>query len=294
MEIGVSFPRDGLQNDPAAMRDFAQAAESLGYAHISMGDHVVGRAGLQDTGRPLIDAFVLFAHLGAVTSRIRFVFGVMPLPQRQTVLVAKQAASLDVMTGGRLGLAFAVGWNALEYEALNENFHNRGRRMDEQIAVMRALWAHDVVDFAGEWHRIDGAGIDPLPIQRPIPIWMAGYAESALRRVARLADGWLPHSPPGVAPGAGPEVVGETLARVRSYVAEAGRDPAKLEVNGAVAMRDRTPDEWRKRLDGWRQLAATHVTVNTATDDRPMLASHLQALRRFKQEGMSGEEGKSE
>lgn len=284
MQIGVAFPRDGLRNDPAAMRDFAQAAEALGYSHISMGDHVVGRAGLADTGRPLIDAFVLFSHLGAVTSRIRFVFGVMPLPQRQTVLVAKQAASLDVMTGGRLGLAFAVGWNALEYEALNENFHNRGRRMDEQIDVLRALWTQETVEFRGHWHTIDRVGVNPLPIQQPIPIWMAGYAETALRRVARLADGWLPQSPPEVAPGGGPEVAGETLARVRSYVAEAGRDPSRFEVNGTLPMIGRGPDEWQKRLEGWRDLGATHVTVNTATDTQPSLKKHLQAMERFKEE----------
>lgn len=284
MNIGVAFPRDGLRNDPAAMRDFAQAAESLGYTHISIGDHVIGRAGLQDTGRPIIDAFVLFSHLGAVTSRIRFVFGVMPLPQRQTVLVAKQAASVDVMTGGRLGLAFSVGWDELEYEALNENFHNRGRRMDEQIVVMRALWTQPIVDFQGKWHRIDHAAINPLPIQRPIPIWIAGYAEAVLRRVARFGDGWLPQAPPGLPPGAGPELVAERLALLRSYVAEAGRNPADLEVVGTLPMQNQTPDAWRRRLAGWQELGATHVTVNTATDAEPTIEKHLQALKRFQEE----------
>jgi probable F420-dependent oxidoreductase len=284
MQVGVAFPRDGLKNDSAAMRDFAQAAESLGYTHISIGDHVIGRAGLQDTGRPIIDAFVLFSHLGAVTSRIRFVFGVMPVPQRQTVLVAKQAASVDVLTGGRLGLGFSVGWDELEYQALNENFHNRGRRMDEQIEVMRLLWTQPVVDFKGHYHTIDHAGINPLPIQRPIPIWIAGYAEAVLRRVARLADGWMPQAPPGFPPGAGPELVAPTLAKLRGYVSEAGRNPADLELIGTLPMMNNTPDGWRRRLDGWHELAATHITVNAATDSEPTIEKYLQALRLFHEE----------
>ncbi len=284
MQIGVAFPRDGLRNDPAAMRDFAQAAEALGYTHISLGDHVIGRAGLQDTGRPIIDAFVLFAHLGAVTTRIRFVFGVMPLPQRQTVLVAKQAASLDVLTGGRLGLGFSVGWDEIEYQALNEDFRNRGRRMDEQIEVLHALWTNPVVDFHGRYHQIDHAGINPLPVQRPIPIWIAGYAEQVLRRTARSADGWIPQAPPGYPPGAGPELVAPRLATLREYVAEAGRDPYGIDVVGTLPMLETTSDDWRKRLDGWRELRATHVTVNTATDREPTLDKHLAALRRFHDE----------
>lgn len=284
MEIGVTFPRDGLRNDPAAMRDFAQAAEALGYGHIHAGDHVLGRPDLQDSSRPQVDPFLLFSHLAAVTSTIKFVAGIMVLPQRQTVLVSKQAAGLDVLSGGRLRLAFSVGWNAAEYEALNENFHNRGRRMDEQVDVLRALWTQKSVDFIGRYHRISGLALNPLPVQRPIPLWMAGYADSALRRVARLADGWFPHSPPGVAPGAGPEIVGPTLERVLVYVAEAGRDPAAFGINGSVRMLDATPAEWARSLEDWRAAGASHVTVNTGTNERPASDAHLEALRRFRQE----------
>jgi probable F420-dependent oxidoreductase len=284
MELGVTFPRDGLRNDPPAMRDFAQAAESLGFDHLHAGDHVLGRPGLQDSGRPIIDPFLLFAHLAATTSRIRFVSGIMVLPQRQTVLVARQAANLDVISGGRLRLAFSVGWNEMEYAALNENFHNRGQRMDEQVALMRTLWTEQSVNFEGRWHHIHDAGINPLPIQRPIPIWMAGFAESALRRVARLADGWFTQSPPGIAPGAGPEVVGETLERVRGYVAEAGRDPAQFGVNGTVRMADRTPDAWRKSLEDWKAVGATHVTLNTIMPGEVAPEEHIHAIERFKKE----------
>jgi probable F420-dependent oxidoreductase len=284
MELGVTFPRDGLRNDPSAMRDFAQAAESLGFGHLHAGDHVLGRAGLQDSGRPIIDPFLLFAHLAAATSQIRFVSGIMVLPQRQTVLVARQTANLDVLSGGRLRLAFSVGWNDVEYVALNENFHNRGQRMDEQVVVLRTLWTEKTVNFDGRWHHIRDAGINPLPIQRPIPLWMAGYADSALRRVARLADGWFPQSPPGAAPGGSPEVIGATLATVRRYVAEAGRDPAQFGVNGTVRMADRTPDEWRTSLEDWRAIGATHVTLNTIMPGDVEPAEHIRAIERFKKE----------
>ncbi len=289
MKIGVTFPRDGLRNDPAAARDFAQAAESLGYDHLHAGDHVLGRPGLQDSGRPQIDPFILFSHLAAVTSRIGFVAGIMVLPQRQTVLVAKQTTGLDVLSGGRLRLAFSVGWNDLEYQALNQNFHNRGRRMEEQVEVLRALWTQDSVEFIGRFHRISGLALNPLPVQRPIPLWMAGYADSALRRIARLADGWFPHSPPGVAPGAGPEVIAPTLETVRSYVVEAGRDLSDFGVNGSVSMLNRSPDDWRKSLDAWASVAATHIHVSTAVSPSTTMEQHMDALRRFREEALPNE-----
>ena len=208
----------------------------------------------------------------------------MVLPQRQTVLVARQAANLDVLSGGRLRLAFSVGWNEMEYLALNENFHNRGQRMEEQILLMRRLWTERSVDFEGRWHRVQEMGINPLPIQRPIPLWMAGFAEPALRRVARLADGWFTQSPPGIAPGAGPEVVGETLERVRGYVAEAGRDPTQFGVNGTVRMADRTPNQWRKSLGDWQAVGATHVTLNTIMPADADPEDHIRAIERFKKE----------
>ena len=283
MQIGVTFPRDGLGNDPAACRDFAQAAEALGYTHLHAGDHVVGRADLQDSARPIIDPFVLFPALAIITSRISFLLGVLVLPQRQTVLVAKQAAGLDVLSGGRLQCVFAVGWNEVEYQALNEDFHTRGRRLDEQIAVLRALWTEPNVRFSGRWHQLDGVGINPLPAQRPIPLWLAGYDERALRRTARLADGWFPQSPPGFPPGSGPAVVGETVERLRGYLREEGRDPATFRLNGTLRTDGRTPDQWRATLAGWRGLGATHVTLNTSMAG-PTLDRHLDVLRRFQAE----------
>jgi len=252
---------------------------------------VLGRADLQESARPIIDPFLLFSHLAVVTSRIHFVSGIMVLPQRQTALVARQTANLDVLSGGRLRLAFSVGWNAAEYEALNEDFHNRGRRMDEQIEVLRLLWTQDSVDFHGNFHRIDRLRINPLPIQRPIPIWMAGYADSALRRVARLADGWFSHSPPGVAPGAGPEIIGPTLERLRSYVAEAGRDVSKFGLSATIRTSGRTPDEWRTALDPWRAAGTTQMSINTSMEGEPSPEQHIEAIRRFAAEIFSGAKG---
>jgi probable F420-dependent oxidoreductase len=284
MEIGVTFPFDGLRNDPVAMRDFAQAAEALGYAHIQAADHVLGRDDLGASARPIIDPFLLFSHLAAVTSRIRLVSGIMVLPQRQTALVARQTANLDVLCGGRLQLAFGVGSSAPEYEALNEDFHNRGRRMDEQLELLRLMWTQDGVDFHGKYHTIDRMKVNPLPIQRPIPIWMAGYADSALRRIARFADGWVSHSPPGVAPGAGPEIIGPALERVRAYVVEAGRDVSQFGLSATIRTAGKSPGEWRAALEPWRAVGATQMSINTAMPEDPWPVRHIDAIRRFAEE----------
>jgi probable F420-dependent oxidoreductase len=262
------------------MRDFAQAAEALGYDYISSGDHVIGRAGLEDSARPVIDPFVLLSHLAASTSKICLVAGIMVLPQRQTVLVAKQAASLDVVSGGRMQLNLAVGWNDLEYRALNEDFHNRGERMEEQVHVLRALWCNEAVDFHGKYHDIDHAGINPLPAQRPIPIWMAGYVESALRRVARLGDGWVPQMTPRGAPDAEERTMAQSIALLKRYVAEAGRDAARFPIVGMIGAAGSSPDRWRKAVQDWLDLGATEVNAGTSRD--PMsLKEHLEALRQF-------------
>jgi probable F420-dependent oxidoreductase len=261
------------------MREFAQAAEALGYDYISSGDHVIGRAGLEDSGRPVIDPFVLFSHLAAATSKIGLVAGIMVLPQRQTVLVAKQAASVDVLSGGRLQLNLSVGWNELEYRSLNEDFHNRGKRMEEQVELMRLLWTGDAVSFHGQFHDIDNAGINPLPVQRPIPIWMAGYADAALRRVARLADGWVPQTRPG-AEGVEERTLAQSIALLKSYVAAAGRDPATFPILGMAGIAGGGPEQWRSSVDQWLALGATEI--NAGTSRGPMaLAEHIGALRRF-------------
>ena len=183
------------------MRAFAEAAEGLGYAHLVFYDHVLGA----DTNRrpdwqgpyshedTFHEPLVTFGYLAALTSRIELVSGIIILPQRQTVLVAKQAAQVDVLSGGRLRLGVGIGWNDVEYEGLGQNFHDRGKRSEEQVELLRALWTNEVVDFQGRWHSIPGAGIKPLPVQRPIPVWFGGgRSDGVLRRIARIGDGWFP------------------------------------------------------------------------------------------------------
>src|SRR6266567_5973620 len=211
MQLGVIFPQTEIGADPKAVRDFVQAAESIGYEHVIVFDHVLGvdTAHYQGWQGPYTkhdmfhEPFVLYGYLAAVTQRLELVTAVIILGQRQTALVAKQAAEVDVLSGGRLRLGVGIGWNAVEYEALGENFHNRGKRSEEQLAVLRALWTQDVVSFEGRWHRITHAGLNPLPIQRPIPIWLGAGGrlnpippEPVMRRIARLADGWFPLFPP--------------------------------------------------------------------------------------------------
>ncbi|MDE2969186.1 MAG: LLM class F420-dependent oxidoreductase, partial [Chloroflexota bacterium] len=189
MKLGVIFPQTEIGNDPGAIREFVQAAEELGYEHILAYDHVLGAdpakhpnwGGAYTMDSAFHEPFVLFGYLASVTSTIKLTTGIIILPQRQTALVAKQAAEVDVLSNGRLRLGVGLGWNRVEYEALGQDFHNRGRRVEEQIALMRRLWTEESVDFDGKWHTVDGAGINPMPVQRPIPIWMGGGAEPVLR-----------------------------------------------------------------------------------------------------------------
>src|SRR6266540_4308428 len=193
MNIGVVFPQVEIGPDPVPIREYAQAVEAMGYTHILAFDHVLGANPDRPGGwkgpytyrHSFHEPFVLFGFLAAATRRVELVTGILILPQRQTALVAKQAAAVDVLSGGRLRLGVAVGWNYVEYGALGEDFHTRGKRIEEQIEVLRALWTKELATIEGREHRIADAGVNPLPIQRPIPIWMGGHSEAAMRRAAR-------------------------------------------------------------------------------------------------------------
>jgi probable F420-dependent oxidoreductase len=264
VRVGVVFPQTEIGADPVLCRDFAQTAEGLGYSHLLVFDHVLGagRAHRPDWRWPydsddaFHEPFVLFGYLAGLTERIELVTGVIVLPQRQTALVAKQAAEVDVLSGGRLRLGVGVGWNDVEYAALGEDFHNRGRRIEEQIALLRALWTEPVVDFAGRWHRVPEAGINPLPVQRPIPLWLGGQAEPVLRRTGAMGDGWFPQMLPD-------DHARAMLDRLRGYAADAGRDPARLGVEARVEPRYGDPEQWPALVEAWRGLGATHVAVGT-------------------------------
>ena len=211
------------------------------------------------------------------------VTGILILPQRQTALVAKQAAEVDVLSGGRLRLGIGVGWNPVEYEALGEDFHTRGRRSEEQIEVLLALWTQQVVNFTGHWHQITYAGLNPMPVQRPIPIWIgAGSAASpiptqaALRRIAALADGWFPLFPPD---DAGRKVI----ARIRDYAKEAGRDPASIGLEGRATVAGKGPEDWVTEVKAWEGLGATHLSLGTSGAGLKSPDAHIDAIRRFKE-----------
>ena len=286
MKVGVVFPQTEIGSDPAVIRDYAQAAEGAGYHHLLVFDHVLGGKleRFDKLGRrppytdetPFHEPFVLFGYLAAVTRRLELVTGIIILPQRQTALVAKQAAAVDVLTGGRLRLGVGIGWNYVEYEALNEDFHTRGRRVSEQIAVMRKLWTEPTVTFDGAYHHIDRAGINPLPVQRPIPVWMGGMVEPVLRRLAQTADGWFPQFQPG-------DEARQTLDRLRGYIAEAGRVPSAVGIEGRFSLAIGGPAEWVQRAREWRDIGATHLSVNTMGAGLASPRDHIDAVLKVKQ-----------
>ncbi len=283
MKLGVVFPQTEIGSDPGAIRDYAQTAEGLGYSHLLAYDHVLGAdtsqrdawRGAYALHHAFHEPFVLFGFLAAATRTLELVTGVLVLGQRQTALAAKQAAAVDVLSEGRLRLGVGIGWNAVEYEALGEPFGNRGRRIEEQIEVMRALWTSEAVSFQGRWHSIPGAGINPMPIQRPIPIWIGGSADPVLRRTARLADGYFPLGRPN-------DGIRDRLALLREYAREAGRDPADIGIEGQVGYTWGDEGAWVETLGAWRDLGATHVTVNAMGAGFTTPQEHMDAIRRFK------------
>ncbi len=286
MKVGVVFPQTEIGQDPAVIRDYAQAVESMGYTHILAFDSVVGanpnRPGGWDSQytyqHAFHEPFVLFGFCAGVTRRIELVTGIVILPQRQTALVAKQAAAVDVLSGGRLRLGIGVGWNTVEFEALGENFKNRGKRVEEQLEVMRLLWTNELVTYDGQWHRVPDAGIRPLPVQQPIPVWMGGDSEVVIRRAARLADGWI--TLPSFRPGPAGQ---QTVDRLHGLVREAGRDPAAFGIEARMALAKVPAQERVKEIAAWRAMRGiTHLCINTMGLGLPGPEEHVRALERFK------------
>jgi probable F420-dependent oxidoreductase len=284
MKFGTFLPQIGGVHDPVACRDYAQAAEALGYDFLNGYEHVIVA---DPSDRPpdirfsfthesfLHEPFVLFGYLGGLTTRIEFSTSIMILPQRQTALFAKQAAEVDYLTGGRLRLGLGLGWNTYEYEAMGADWHTRGTRVAEQVEVLRALWTHPTIDYKGRWHRIDRAGINPLPVQRPIPIWFGGYADAVLRRTAKIGDGWLPLQRPD------DERMLGLLKTLRRYVMDAGRSQSEVGLQGRVVLTNRSPDDWRADIAAWETLDASHVIVSTDEPGFGDLERHMRFLREF-------------
>ena len=284
MRLGAIFPQTEIGADPSAVKDFAQAAEDLGYDHILEFDHVLGadQTKRDRWDRPyniddmFHEPFVLFGYLAGITEKIEFTTGVLILGQRQTGLVAKQAAEVDVLTGGRLRLGIGIGWNDVEYEALGQSFSNRGRRSEEQIDLLRMLWTEESVNFEGRYHKVSDAGINPLPIQRPIPIWLGGGEDRVIQRIGKMADGWFPQFQPN---SAGQEKIGI----MREAAVNAGRDPKAIGIEGRVSLATDDQSDWEKIGASWDEIGATHFSINTMKAGLKGPDQHIEAIKRFKE-----------
>jgi probable F420-dependent oxidoreductase len=278
MQIGVVFPQTEIGAAVEGVRTYGVRVEELGFAHLLAYDHVLGAdpdvhapwTGPYNVHTTFHEPFVVFGYLAAITS-LELVTGIIILPQRQTALVAKQTAEVDLLTNGRFRLGVGLGWNAVEYEALGKEFTNRGVRMDEQIALLRQLWTEVSVTHEGAHERVTGAGIAPLPVQRPIPIWIGASSPRAFARAGRLADGWFPMLPPG-------PKLDEARAIVEHAAREAGRDPSTIGMEGRVSWTDEGVEKVVDHVGRWRDAGATHVSINTMNAGLGSLDGHLDAL----------------
>jgi probable F420-dependent oxidoreductase len=285
VQLGVAFANTNIGTDFITIRDVAQTLEGIGFDNLATNDHVVGghpdRAGgerMHTSKTAVHEPLVLLSFIAASTTTLGLVTSILLLPQRQTTLVAKQVAELDLLSNGRVRLGVGVGRNWMEYEALNENFKNRGKRIEEQIEVLRRYWSEELVTFEGEWHSLDRVGINPLPVQRPIPIWMGSFygkiVERVLERIGRMADGWIPQFPP--------DKLAPVLERVRGYAVDAGRDPAELAIEcPTVVTADSTPGQWGERANAFLDLGATHLKVMANAADYPTPQDQVDAMTRW-------------
>jgi probable F420-dependent oxidoreductase len=278
VQIGVVYPQAEIATDVTTVRAYAARVEEFGYRHILAYDHVVGAdpevhvgwQGPYNINSSFHEPFVLYGFLAGITN-LELVTGIIISPQRQTVLLAKQAAEVDILTGGRFRLGLGTGWNRVEYDALGENFETRGRRQEEQIGLLRRLWTERSVTHEGRFDRVTGAGLWPLPVQRPIPIWLGGSSVPAYKRAGRVADGWFPQMGPGPS-------LDQAIAIVAEAAAGAGRDPASLGLEGRVGFDGRDPDALIRTARRWQEAGATHLAVNTMGAALPDLDAHLDAL----------------
>jgi probable F420-dependent oxidoreductase len=278
MKIGVVFPQTEIGATASAVREYGQRVEELGYTHVLAYDHVVGAdpevhapwRGPYDLHTTFREPMVLFGYLAALTS-LELVTGIIILPQRQTVLAAKQAAEVDLLTEGRFRFGVGIGWNAVEYEALGKEFHDRGRRFDEQILLLRKLWTEQSITFDGEYDRVTAAGIAPLPVQRPIPLWVGAQSPRAYERVGRLADGWFPQMGPG-------EEYDEALASIHAAARAAGRDPGSIQIEARVQYHAGDVAGLVKEVDAWRERGATHLSITTMKARIGPVQGHLEVL----------------
>jgi len=280
IRIGVVFPQTEIGNRLEDIRRYASTVRDLGYRHILAYDHVLSGSqeahhprlvGRYDEHSPFHEVFVLFGYLAAVVPELEMTTGVLILPQRQTALVAKQAATLDLLTSGKTRLGVGIGWNDIEYQGLGEPFGNRGKRLEEQIDLLRTLWRDEIVSYSGKWHTIEYAGLAPMPVQRPIPVWIGGSAEVAVRRAARLADGFFPNL-------GSQETYEWIMSIIREELRRSDRDPATFGIEPRLSVAGTDPDDWKRSYSWWREQGITHLTVNTMGGHFTSVDQHLDAL----------------
>ena len=281
MKIGVIYPQMELKPDAAVVRDYAQAVEDLGFDFVSAYEHILGGNPDQpgwdkpfDYRTPFLEPFVLFSFMAGVTRKLGFAARILILPQRQTALVAKQAATLDLLCEGRFRLGVGLGWNEVEYTAQGENFNDRSDRIEEQVGILRELWSNALVSFEGNWHTIPGAGINPLPHQQPIPVWFGGHSDATLRRVAKMGDGWLPNDLPF-------DRTKIFIEKLRGYVLDANRKPEEVGIDVRMAYDDGNPEVWHGLLSNWTALGVTHISFDTMERGFTKIEDHIRALRKF-------------
>ena len=282
MKLGAVFPQTEIGSDPQSVRHYVEAVEARGFDYLLAYEHVLGvepdrynARGWSYTGEDRFhEPMVLFGYLAAITQRLELVTGILVLSQRNTQVVAKQAAEIDHLSGGRLRLGVGVGWNAEEIRAMGYDPRTRGRRMDEQVSLLRAMWSEPYVDFEGEFHTIRGLGINPQPLKHHIPLWFGGTSDAVLRRMATYGDGWIAQNVP---PERGRAMV-ESLHR---YLSEQGRDPAAFGIDARVSLKQQPPEMWPEYISGWRELGATHFCCNTMGMGFGSMDEHLAALDEF-------------
>ena len=282
MRIGAVYPQTEYPCEPEAIARYALKAEALGYRHILAYDHVLGanpeRAGgwrgPYTSQHSFMEPLVTFAYLAAICKDIEFTTGVLVLPQRQTALVAKQAAILDVLSKGRLRLGVGIGWNAVEYEAMGASFNNRGQRVEEQIELLQQLWTNNLVSRKGRWHQFSDVGLNPMPVQQPIPIWFGGHHENMLKRAAKYGQGWMPNYRRA-------EDAKESLKLLGEFLKTEGRSWDDMGLEVRLQYGDGNADRWKQSLEEWQSLGATHASINTMGAGLKDADAHIKAIESF-------------
>lgn len=285
IKLGAIFPQTEIGTNTLAIREYVLAVEQLGFDYILAFDHILGADisnrpnwnGPYTKEHSFYEPFVLFAYIASITSNIELATGIIILPQRQTALVAKQASTLDLLSNGRLRLGIGIGWNSVEYEALGEDFSNRGIRSEEQVDVMRALWTNETINYEGNWHNINDAGINPLPIQKPIPIWFGGKSEKVLERIGRIGDGWIASG----LNGPNQESI-SIFDKIHDYTKKASRKPEDVGLETWLSTKQAPLELLADQALEWQNIGATHIGLTTMGAGYSSIKEHIQALEDFK------------